>query len=345
MKYARRTSSMGLFVNGRNDIVPTFSAMSRRLVVLVFPDFQLLDAAGPIAAFEIAERTQPGAYQTRVRAAQAGLVRSSAGVELQASALGAARGVHTLLVAGGDGTRAAMTCKRTLRFIQACARGGARVASVCSGTYLLAAAGLLNGKCATTHWSRTHDFRRRFARVQLEPDRIFVQSGKIWTSAGISAGIDLALALIAEDLGETCARHTAQQLVVYYRRPGGQSQFSALLELEAPEQRFSALMDHIRSRLQQPLTVAALARHVGMSPRNFSRAFHAQMGHPPAKVVERLRLEAARSALESGADSIQRVAERCGFGQPERMRRAFLRYYGLPPASIKRQRPAMATRA
>jgi transcriptional regulator GlxA family with amidase domain len=175
--------------------------MPRRVAFLIYSDFQLLDAAGPIAAFEIAERYNPGSYALRVVAVEPGLVVSSSGASMHAGPLGRALTVDTLVVAGGDGSRAAALCPRTRRFIQACATKARRTTSVCSGTYLLAAAGLLDGKRATTHWSRTTDFTRRFPQVRLDPDRIFVKEGRIWTSAGITAGIDLSRALIAEDLG------------------------------------------------------------------------------------------------------------------------------------------------
>ena len=202
-----------------------------------------------------------------------------------------------------------------------------RVASVCSGAFILAAAGLLDGRRATTHWSRTAEFARRFPKVRVEPDRIHVKDGPIWTSAGITAGIDLALALIAEDLGEEIAKLTAQQLVVYYRRPGGQSQFSALLELGRPEARFGPLLSWARERLHQSLGVERLADQAAMSPRHFSRAFAAETGVTPAKAVERLRVEAARERIEAGVEPIDSIATRVGFGDPERMRRAFLRAF------------------
>jgi transcriptional regulator GlxA family with amidase domain len=195
--------------------------MTRHIAFLIYRDFQLLDAAGPIAAFEIAARYEPGSYSLRVVAAEPGSVTSSSGVSLQAAPFARARGVDTLVVAGGDGSRSAILCAKTRRFIQTCASRARRTTSVCSGSYLLAAAGLLDGRRATTHWSRATDFARKFPLVRVEPDRIFVKDGSFWTSAGISAGIDLSLAMIEEDLGESVARRTAQQLVVYYRRPGG----------------------------------------------------------------------------------------------------------------------------
>jgi len=312
--------------------------MARRIEFVIFPNFQLLDVAGPIAAFEIARAFRPGAYELRVSAEQPGEVASSSGAALVARRFGQASKIDTLVLAGGDGTRAAATSPRMLRFVRSCAARARRLTSVCSGTYVLAAAGLLDGVAATTHWCRTRDFERRFPKVRLEPDRIFVKSGKLWTSAGISAGIDLSLALIAADLGEAIARRVAQQLVVYYRRPGGQSQFSPLLELERADGRFPALLDGIRADLRGSLSVEALARRAGMSPRHFAREFRAETGVTPAKAVERLRADTARAMLESGARSLTEVAEQCGFHDAERMRRAFMRLFGMAPSALKRQR-------
>jgi transcriptional regulator GlxA family with amidase domain len=320
---------------GVNDKIPTFSAMTRRIALLVYPDFQLLDAAGPIAAFEIAERYEPGSYALRVVAVNSGHVVSSSGVSMHALASGRASDVDTLVISGGDGSRAAANCNATLRFVRACAKAARRVATVCSGTYVLASTGILDGRAATTHWSRSVDFARRFPNVRLDADRIFVRDGKFWSSAGITAGIDLALALIAEDLGERVARQTAQQLVVYYRRPGGQSQFSALLEMERADGRFAALLHHVRGNLEKRLSVAELARFSCMSPRHFARRFRAEIGVSPAKAVERLRVETARAALESGARSNQLIARTSGFGTAERMRRSFLRTLATSPSALK----------
>jgi transcriptional regulator GlxA family with amidase domain len=309
--------------------------MIRQIAFLIYPDFQLLDAAGPIAAFEIAARYQPGSYTLRVIAAEPGLVTSSSGASMQARPFGSGRGIDTLVIAGGDGSRSAVSCAKTLRFIRHCASHARRTTSVCSGSYLLAAAGLLDGKRATTHWSRAADFARKFPRVRLDPDCIFVKDGSIWTSAGISAGIDLSLAMIEADLGESIARRTAQQLVVYYRRPGGQSQFSALLEMERANGRFTPLLDYVRRHLDRRHSVADLAEHVCMSPRHFSRAFHSETGMSPAKAVMQLRAETARGSLASDGRSIQDVARICGFGNAERMRRTFLRLFGAPPSAVK----------
>jgi transcriptional regulator GlxA family with amidase domain len=242
------------------------------------------------------------------------------------------------MVAGGDGTYAASHDAATLAFVRDAASQARRVASVCSGAFVLAAAGLLDGRAATTHWSRTAEFARRFPHVRLEPDRLFVRDGEVWTSAGITAGIDLALAMIAADLGEDIARKTAQQLVVYRRRPGGQSQFSALLELERPDARFGPLLGWARERLDEPLGVERLATQAAMSPRHFARAFAAETGVTPAKAIERLRVEAARERVEAGPEPIDRIAERIGFGDAERMRRAFVRAFGQPPQALRRAR-------
>ncbi|HEY0747141.1 MAG TPA: GlxA family transcriptional regulator [Steroidobacteraceae bacterium] len=310
--------------------------MSRRIALLIYPDFQLLDAAGPIAAFETAERYRPGSYSLRIVGVQPGLIASSSRVPLPALSFGRAQDVDTLLISGGEGTRAAASCLATRRFVLACAKSARRVATVCSGTYVAAAAGILDGKSATTHWSRSADFARRFPKVRLDSDRIFIKDGKLWSSAGVTAGIDLALALIAEDLGENIARQTAQQLVVYYRRPGGQSQFSALLEMNRGDGRFAPLLDYIRGNLSKTLSVPDLARYSCMSPRHFARMFLSEVGVSPAKAVERLRVETARAALESGAQSNQQLARVCGFGSAERMRRSFLRMLATSPSTLKR---------
>jgi len=236
-----------------------------------------------------------------------------------------------LIVAGGWGTKEASADADTLAYVCAASARARRTASVCSGAFILAAAGLLDGRRATTHWGRAAELARAYPQVHVEPDRIFTRDGAIWTSAGVTAGIDLALALVADDLGEGAAKRAAQQLVVYYRRPGGQSQFSALLEADHPGSRFSPVLAWARERLGERLSVDRLADHSAMSPRHFARAFSAETGMTSAKAIERLRLDAARERVESGAEPIEGVAARTGFGDPERMRRAFIRAFGQPP--------------
>jgi transcriptional regulator GlxA family with amidase domain len=304
--------------------------------VLVFPDFQLLDAAGPISVFEIASRLAGAEPSIRTIAATPGPVRSSAGVELLARGFRPSAAISTLIVAGGSGVNAASKCDKTLGFLRAMAKRGVRIASVCSGAFILAEAGLLDGRKATTHWQRTRQFLSQYPKVKLEPDQIFVRDGDIWSSAGISAGIDLALAMVAEDLGDEIAKKAARQLVLYHRRSGGQSQFSSLLELKAPSGRFGPLLSWAREHLDAPLTVEALAEQAGMSTRHFARAFIAETGTTPSKAVERLRVEVARQQVQSSSEAIERVAETTGFRDPERMRRAFIRAFGQPPQSLRR---------
>ena len=304
--------------------------------VLVFPDFQLLDAAGPISVFEIAGRFAGRPLSIKVLAVAPGAVRSSAGVELLARGLKAAGAIDTLIVAGGVGVETAATCPMTLSFVRRVAKRGIRLASVCSGAYILAEAGLLDGRRATTHWGRTRHFVGAYPKVRLEPDQIYVRDGRIWSSAGISAGIDLALALVAEDFGEKIAQAAARQLVLYHRRSGGQSQFSSLLELKAPDGRFGALLGWAREHLDSPLTVEDLAEQAGMSARHFTRAFIAETGATPAKAVKRLRIEVARGRVQSSTEPIEQVAQLTGFRDPERMRRAFIRAFGQPPQALRR---------
>jgi transcriptional regulator GlxA family with amidase domain len=310
--------------------------MTKSIGIVVFPGFQILDAAGPIAAFEIGGRYRPGSYELRVFAAAAGSTASSSGVPMLAEPLPDAP-LDTVVIVGGDGTRSLEDLRAIVSWLKATQAGRARrIASVCSGAYLLAEAGQLDGKRATTHWSRTDDFARRYPKVRLDADRIFIRDGCVWSSGGITAGIDLSLALIEDDLGADVARRTAQQLVVHQRRPGGQSQFSALIELGGRSGRFGDLMDWMRERLAEPLPVERLAEQVAMSPRNFARAFAAETGATPAKAVERLRLEAARTHVETSPLPIDAIADAVGFRDPERMRRAFLRAFGQPPQALRR---------
>jgi transcriptional regulator GlxA family with amidase domain len=305
----------------------------RKIALVIHPGFQLLDTAGPITAFEIAERMRPGSYEIMVLAPGGGPVESSSGLKLAAEPLGD-QPLDTIVVSGGEIIRSMDAARAIAAWLgRAKAR---RTTSVCSGAFLLAEAGLLAGKRATTHWNNTDDFGRRYPNVRLDAERIFIRDGDVWTSAGISAGIDLALALIEDDLGAEIARRTAQQLVVHQRRPGGQSQFSALVELGGRTGRFMELVDWMREHLAEKLTVERLAERAAMSPRNFARAFAAETGITPAKAVERLRLEIARTAVEASHAPLERISEDTGFGDPGRMRRAFLRGFGQPPQAFRR---------
>jgi transcriptional regulator GlxA family with amidase domain len=224
----------------------------------------------------------------------------------------------------------------TLGRLAKTARRTRRVASVCVGAFTLAAAGLLDGRRATTHWRYAARLQREYPSVRVEADRIFCRDGNVWTSAGITAGIDLALALVEEDHGFAIAKGVAQHLVVYHRRHGGQSQFAACIDLAPKNDRIAAALGYARDHIAEALTVERLADSAGMSLRQFTRAFRAQTGTTPARAVERLRTDLARGRIETTGEPVERIAEAVGFGGAENMRRAFIRLYGQPPQSIRR---------
>lgn len=317
------------------------NAPPRETGILIFDDFQLLDASGPISVFEMPARMySPAPYRLTVYSLAGGPVRASCGISLLSEALPDRLTLDTLVVSGGEGTRAAMKDGPLLDAIRDLSARTRRTTSVCSGSILLAAAGLLDGRRATTHWRRCPDMARDFPQVQVQADRIYVRDGKFWTSAGITAGIDLALALVEDDLGEEAAKHAARELVVHQRRHGGQSQFSVMQDLKLASGRFDALIDWVRTHLSADLRVEQMAEHAGMSPRNFARVFRGETGTTPARFVEKLRLEAARQSVETSALSLQEIARQTGFGEAERMRVSFLRAYGQPPMVLRRQQRA-----
>jgi transcriptional regulator GlxA family with amidase domain len=319
-----------------NDENRAVTAMASRTVAIVLhPGFQLLDVAGPTAAFEMAGRFRPGSYDVRLLAPGGGAVDSSCGATLAAQPL-AELTFDTVMISGGEIVRSMPALQEILAWLRRV--NARRITSVCSGAFILAEAGLLDGRRATTHWASSRDFCSRYPRVDLHADRIYVRDGDVWTSAGISSGIDLALALIEDDLGPEAARYTAQQLVVYHRRPGGQSQFSALVDLGGRTGRFAEMILWMRERLAERLTVERLADKAAMSPRNFARVFNEEVGMTPAKAVERLRLETARAAVETSHDSLEKIAAATGFRDAGNMRRAFLRGFGQPPLALRRAR-------
>lgn len=310
----------------------------RDIALMVFPGFQILDLSGPLAAFETAgDITARRPYRLHVVSQEGGMVTSSSGLAVQTAPV-RRRPYDTLLVMGGplDVVEPSSANAGLQRTVRRSAAGARRVASVCTGAFILAAAGLLEQRWATTHWRYASLLQRLFPQVRVDGDRIFTQDGNIWTSAGISAGIDLAIAMIEEDLGTEVSRATAQSLVVYHRRPGGQSQFSALLEMEPETDRMRTVLTYIRNHLRKPLQMEDLARVAGVGTRQFGRLFVAETGETPAKAIERLRSEAARPRIEHGTEPIETIAESVGFGDPERMRRAFLRLFGHPPQSLRR---------
>lgn len=311
--------------------------MRREIAFLVYPGFQLLDLSGPTDALRIAGRIVNGdAYGLNVVSPTGGLITSSCGVEISTRQF-SPRAYDTFFVVGGlPATSAGDESATVGDLAKIGAQHARRVASVCTGAFILAEAGLLDGRIATTHWKYAALLQRRFPRIKVDSDRIFTKDGDIWTSAGISSGIDLALALIEEDLGVIVARATAQMLVVYHRRPGGQSQFSALLEMEPDSDRIRTVLTYMREHLTEALSVERLSEVACLSPRQFGRAFLAETGETPAKAVERLRAEVARERVANGNEPIEIIARSVGFVDPERMRRAFLRIFGHPPQSIRR---------
>ena len=311
--------------------------MTRRIVLLPFDDVQLLDVAGPSETFAMAARERAGAYELVVASASRTITASSGLVIAPHCAPGDVHGrIDTLVVPGGRGTAAAMGDARYLDTLRDLARRSRRVTSVCSGAYLLAEAGLLEGRRATTHWSECDRFARRYPSIALDGDAIFVHDGKYWTSAGVTAGIDLTLALVEDDLGRDVALAVARQLVVFMRRPGGQSQFSAQLASQAASRDWLRdLQAYVAEHPEADLSVPALARRCHMSERHLSRVFTRELGVTPAGYVERARVDIARGLLEQTALGLDAVAEACGFGSVETLRRAFHRNVGVAPTDYR----------
>ncbi|NNH46119.1 GlxA family transcriptional regulator [Rhizobium laguerreae] len=294
--------------------------------------FQVMGLAA-LSAFEFANQDQGSeAYRLTVMSEKGGTVRSSLKIGVETEPLGDFP--DTLMVVGELNPNPTSPVLRD--YISKAGTESRRVAGLCTGAFLLAEAGLLDGKVATTHWAHARDLQRRFPLAHVDEDRIFTHDGNIWTSAGMSSAIDLTLALIEDDFDAAVSRSIARKLVVYHRRPGGQSQFSALLELEPRSDRIRRALIYAKEHLRNPLTVEELAEAVSLSPRQFSRLFREETGQSPAKAVEMLRLEAAKAMLEDGRHPMEIVARDTGFSDRDRMRRAFLRTLGQPPQSLKR---------
>jgi transcriptional regulator GlxA family with amidase domain len=314
---------------------------TRAIEILVFPSVQLLDVTGPVQVFAsandiVAEAGGMQPYATRVVSQGGRRVTASAGLEFAADSLspfGAA--LDTLMVAGGGGVEAAAADPVLVDWVRQRARDARRTASVCTGAFLLAASGVLDGRRAVTHWSFCAELAGRFPAVRVEPDPIFVRDGPVWTSAGVTAGIDLALALVEEDLGRTVALAVARYLVVFLKRPGGQAQFSAALSLQAAEDKFGALHEWVTTHLADDISLPILARQAGMSERSFSRRYVKATGLTPGRALERLRVERARRMLSESGLPVKRISQRCGFGSEETMRRCFLRLLAVTPQDYR----------
>ena len=312
----------------------------RRVVVVAFPGVQALDVVGPTEVFSHADRATDGApgYDLELVAPDAEVVITSSGLRLAPqSGLDACRGpIDTLVVAGGRGARAAGRDERLIAWLRLAARRSRRVTSVCTGAFLLARAGVLDGRRATTHWAACGALARTFPSIHVDPSPIFVRDGNVYTAAGVTAGIDLALALVEEDLGRRASIDIARLLVLFVRRTGGQAQFSAGLAGQAADRpSLRELQDWIADHIEEDLSVPALAAHAFMSQRNFSRVFAREVGTTPATFVESLRVERARMLLETTDLQLEEVAGRCGFGTVETLRRAFGRRLHVNPSSYR----------
>ena len=310
----------------------------RRVVIVAFDDAQSLDISGPAEAFSIATRFFKGDYAIELVTPDGQPARCTSGLSLNADrSIDEVRGaIDTLVIAGGVGTDAVVADERVIAWVRDASKRARRVTSVCTGAFVLAEAGLLDDRRATTHWADCARLAERYPQVAVESDPIYVRDGNVSTSAGVTAGMDLALALIEEDHGPEVALRTARALVLFVRRPGGQSQFSA--QLTAGPARREPLRDvqaHIAEHPGADLSVPALAARAFMSERNFARAFRAETGMSPAAYVEASRVERARRELETTDLSVQAVAARCGFGTVETMRRAFGRRLGVNPAAYR----------
>jgi transcriptional regulator GlxA family with amidase domain len=309
--------------------------------VLAYPAVQLLDVTGPLQVFAsandlMAKAGEARPYAIRLVAPGGDSVEASAGVALVADPLSSLEtGVDTLMVAGGENFNSVSMDAVLVDWVRERSRQASRIASICTGAFLLAASGVLDGRRAATHWQHCAELARRFPAVHVESDPIFVRDGSVWTSAGVTAGIDLALALVEEDLGRTVALSVARYLVVFLKRPGGQAQFSEALSLQAAEDKFGSLHGWISKHLAEDLSLPTLASHAGMSERSFSRHYAELTGLTPARAVERLRVQGARHLLTDTRLPIKRISQRCGFGSEETMRRSFLRLLSVTPQDYR----------
>lgn len=305
----------------------------KRIGLVVFPGFQILDLVA-VSVFELANSVgKAAAYDIQVLSEHGGLVPSSSGVPVETRRFGKAK-FDTVIVMGWMMPQ--RSSPALLKFLHSASKASRRTASICTGAFVLAEAGLLDGRRATTHWAFARNMQARFPAIKVQEDKIFIIDGPVWTSAGMTSCIDLCLAMVESDLGVDIARDVARKMVVYHRRTGGQSQFSALLDLQPKSDRIQDALAYAKKNLKKELSVEVLAEAARLSPRQFSRAFRAETGQSPAKAVENLRVEAARILMEEARHPVEVIARETGFSDPERMRRAFLRAFGQPPQAIKR---------
>ena len=313
----------------------------RIIAIPIYPGLQSLDAVGPAQVFGSANQSlEREAYRIKFVATEPGAVPTSAGFALHADSLRAvpAKSVDTLICPGGEEQpiRAALRDKALMRWINDAAQNARRACSVCSGAFLLASTGILSGRNAATHWSSTTELQRAFPDLKVDPESIYVTDGKCWTSAGVTTGIDMALALVEEDHGRDLAMEIARRLVVYMRRPGHQTQFSAALNAQdVKDDKLANLASWVEANLTKRLDVETLAERAAMSPRSFHRHMQDELRVSPAKFVESIRLDAARRWLDEGKLNLGAVATRAGFSSPDHLIRAFSRRFGVTPAAYR----------
>lgn len=316
----------------------TRSNDTKNVAMVAYPNAHILDVVGPLevltgAALFLPEGTVP--YRTHVVAGKKGNVETTSGLALQANqsfaeAKREASEIDTLIISGGHGTAEAMQNKDLMEYVEHAASRAKRVVSICTGAMILAELGLLDGRRATTHWWWCPILAQRYPNVTIEPDSIFIQDGNIWTSAGVTAGMDLALALLEDDWGHDVALQVARYNVMYMMRPGGQTQFSAnLIAQKADDPRIGKTLDYILDNVAEELTVTSLAARAAMSERSFARKFKDETGMTPAHYVEAARLQNARVELEQSDTPVEQIALQTGFGNAERMRRVFQRHLGI----------------
>ena len=319
--------------------------MSERTVVIAaFDGVQPLDVAGPHEVFAGARDAagslgRHGGYRVRVASVRGGLVRTESGLELGTVPLpGPGERIDTLVLPGGAGSRAASADPDLIAFARAAAGRCRRVAAVCTGAFIAAAAGLLDGRRVTTHWAHAQELQARYPALEVDPDPLYIRDGQVWTSAGVTAGIDLALALVADDLGTDVAQALARWMVMFLHRPGGQTQFARPVWVPRAERSaVRAVQDRVESAPGADHRLPALAAAASMSVRHFTRVFTTEVGQSPGRFVERVRLEAARADLEAGDDTLDVVAGRCGLGSAESLRRVFHRHLGVSPDAYRRR--------
>ncbi len=325
--------------------LPTRPAPPRRVAMLAFPGVQVLDAMGPLEVFSRTERwlrdqglRKDRAYEVELLGLEAGPFPCSSGVGLVAARgyREVGRGLDTLMVAGGLGVRDCLEDRALLAWIRTQAAQVRRLVSICTGSFLLAEAGLLEGRRATTHWEHLAPFRENYPGTEVDPDALYVKDGAVYTSAGVTAGMDLALALVAEDFGRRVALEVARELVLFLHRPGGQAQFSAQLSTQLAEREpLRELQAWIADHPTADLSVAALAHRAAMSERHFTRVFTEEVGMGPGRYVDRIRLEVARRLLEEADRGLDQVASAAGLGTSESLRPAFLKAFGVPPGAYR----------